>query len=138
MDQFYPTEAWSNVPAFQNIDDEGEFWDTHTLLPCGDDVCAEPVEYSDDEMKELAALRDVPRVPGPPMSLGSIHFVVVSHLGGGYTSYPLGMEGVVVGQGDTFDEALESAKSATLFHIESFGLEHLLSTDAPSDQRANR
>jgi hypothetical protein len=25
MDQFYPTEAWSNVPAFQNIDEEGEF-----------------------------------------------------------------------------------------------------------------
>lgn len=133
MDPFYPTEAWSNVPAFQNIDEEGEFWDTHTLMPCGDDVCAEPLEYSDDELKELAALHDVPRAPRPNMSLGSIHFVVVSHRGS-YTSYPLGVEGVVVGQGDTFEEALESAKSATLFHIETFGLEHLLSTESPSDQ----
>jgi hypothetical protein len=71
------------------------------------------------------------------MSLGNIHFMVVSHRGS-YTSYPLGVEGIVVGQGDTFEEALESAKSATLFHIESFGLEHLLSTESPTERNDNR
>ena len=39
----------------------------------------------------------------------------------GYVAYPLGLKGVVVGQGDTYDEALSDVKSAILFHIESFG-----------------
>jgi predicted RNase H-like HicB family nuclease len=55
-----------------------------------------------------------------------------------YIAYPIGLGGVVVGQGDTFEEALESAKSATLFHIESFGLEHLLSTENRLEQSDHR
>jgi predicted RNase H-like HicB family nuclease len=39
----------------------------------------------------------------------------------GYVSYPLGLKGVVVGQGDTYEEALADVKSAIKFHIESFG-----------------
>jgi len=35
----------------------------------------------------------------------------------------LGIKGVVVGQGDTFEEALLDVKSAIRFHIESFGNE---------------
>jgi predicted RNase H-like HicB family nuclease len=38
--------------------------------------------------------------------------------------------GVVVGQGDTFEEALESAKSAIQFHIETFGDEVLQDNDS--------
>lgn len=38
-------------------------------------------------------------------------------------AYPLGLKGRVVGQGETFEEALADAKSATAFHIETFGLE---------------
>jgi predicted RNase H-like HicB family nuclease len=41
----------------------------------------------------------------------------------GYIAYPLGLRGVVVGQGDTYDEALADVKSAIQFHIETFGLE---------------
>jgi len=39
----------------------------------------------------------------------------------GYVAYPLGLKGVVVGEGATYDEALENVKSAIKFHIETFG-----------------
>jgi predicted RNase H-like HicB family nuclease len=41
----------------------------------------------------------------------------------GYVAYPLGFKGVVVGEGDTYEEALADVKSAIRFHIESFGQE---------------
>ena len=41
----------------------------------------------------------------------------------GYVAYPLGLKGVVVGQGDSFDEALADVKSAIAFHLETFGSE---------------
>lgn len=47
-----------------------------------------------------------------------------------YVAYPIGLGGVVVGQGDTFEEALESAKSAIQFHIETFGDEILQDNDS--------
>jgi predicted RNase H-like HicB family nuclease len=40
-----------------------------------------------------------------------------------YAAYPLGMKGVVVGLGSTFEEALADIKSAIRFHIETFGAE---------------
>ena len=43
----------------------------------------------------------------------------------GYVAYPLGIKGVVVGQGDTYEEALADAKSAICFPIETFGEEVL-------------
>ena len=42
-----------------------------------------------------------------------------------YVAYPLGFNGVVVGQGDTSQDALADVKSAIRFHIESFGHEIL-------------
>lgn len=39
----------------------------------------------------------------------------------GYIAYPLGIQGIVVGQGDTYEEAWEDVKSAIQFHIETFG-----------------
>ena len=39
----------------------------------------------------------------------------------GYVAYPLGFKGVIVAQGDTYEEALKNIKSAIAFHIESFG-----------------
>lgn len=39
----------------------------------------------------------------------------------GYVAYPLGLKGIVVGQGDTYEEALSDVRSAIHFHIESFG-----------------
>ncbi|HHB91535.1 MAG TPA: type II toxin-antitoxin system HicB family antitoxin [Anaerolineae bacterium] len=39
----------------------------------------------------------------------------------GYVAYPLGLKGIVVGEGDTYEEALADVKSAIDFHIETFG-----------------
>ena len=39
----------------------------------------------------------------------------------GYVAYPLGLKGVVVGQGDTYEEALSDVTSAIRFHVETFG-----------------
>ena len=50
----------------------------------------------------------------------TIKIIVEKHLDG-YVAYPLGIEGVVVGEGDTYDEALADVKSAIRFHIETFG-----------------
>ena len=43
----------------------------------------------------------------------------------GYIAYPLGLKGVVVGEGDTYEEAFFDVKSAIRFHIETFGKEAL-------------
>lgn len=49
--------------------------------------------------------------------------VVVEKHADGYVAYPLGLKGVVIGQGDTYEEALTDVKSAIAFHIETFGSE---------------
>jgi predicted RNase H-like HicB family nuclease len=43
----------------------------------------------------------------------------------GYVAYPLGINGVVVGEGSSYDEALSDVKSAIKFHIETFGKDSL-------------
>ena len=47
--------------------------------------------------------------------------IIVEKHPDGYVAYPLGLKGVVVGQGDTYEEALSDVKSAIRFHIETFG-----------------
>ena len=47
--------------------------------------------------------------------------IVVEKHADGYVAYPLGIEGVVVGEGDTYEEALHDVTSALQFHIETFG-----------------
>lgn len=47
--------------------------------------------------------------------------VVVEKHPDGYVAYPLGINGVVVGEGETYEEALADVKSALEFHIETFG-----------------
>jgi predicted RNase H-like HicB family nuclease len=54
----------------------------------------------------------------------SIKMIVEKHPDG-YIAYSLGIEGVVIGEGDSYEEALEDAKSALRFHIETFGIEVL-------------
>jgi predicted RNase H-like HicB family nuclease len=49
--------------------------------------------------------------------------IIVEKNADGYIAYPIGVQGVVVGQGDTYEEALTDVKSALKFHIETFGLE---------------
>ena len=47
--------------------------------------------------------------------------IIVEKHPDGYVAYPLGVKGVVVGQGDTYEGALSDVKSAIRFHIETFG-----------------
>ena len=55
--------------------------------------------------------------------------IVIERHPDGFVSYPLGFKGVVVGQGDTYDEALADIRSAIRFHIETFGPEPVNSSD---------
>ena len=49
--------------------------------------------------------------------------IIVEKHTDGYIAYPLGIKGVVVGDGDTYEDALADVKSAIKFHIETFGPE---------------
>lgn len=51
--------------------------------------------------------------------------IIVEKHADGYVAYPLGMKGVVVGEGSTYEESLADVKSAIRFHIETFGAEVL-------------
>ncbi len=53
-----------------------------------------------------------------------VRFVIEQHPEG-FVAYPLGVEGVVIGEGDTADEALADCRSALAFHVETFGAEVL-------------
>jgi predicted RNase H-like HicB family nuclease len=56
--------------------------------------------------------------------------VIVEKHEDGYVAYPLGLKGVVVGEGDSYEEALGDVKSAIQFHVESFGDEVLVAESA--------
>ncbi len=47
--------------------------------------------------------------------------IIVEQHPEGYVAYPLGLQGIVVGEGDTYEEALADVTSAIRFHIETFG-----------------
>ena len=53
-----------------------------------------------------------------------IKIIIEKHVDG-YVAYPIGIKGIVVGEGDTYEEALADVKSAIQFHIETFGREAL-------------
>jgi predicted RNase H-like HicB family nuclease len=40
----------------------------------------------------------------------------------GYVAYPLGLQGIVVGEGDTYKEAVADVSSAIRIHVETFGV----------------
>ena len=50
--------------------------------------------------------------------------VVEKHVDG-YVAYPVGLNGVVIGEGDTYEEALHDVTSAIQFHIDTFGEDEL-------------
>jgi len=56
--------------------------------------------------------------------------IVVEKHADGYVAYPLGLKGVIVGEGDTYEEALADVRSAISFHIETFG-STVLENDSP-------
>ena len=49
--------------------------------------------------------------------------IIVEKHPDGYVAYPLGLKGVVVGEGDSYEAALADVQSAGRFHIETFGKE---------------
>jgi predicted RNase H-like HicB family nuclease len=51
--------------------------------------------------------------------------IVVERHEDGFVAYPLGLKGVVVGQGDSYEAALADCQSAIRFHVETFGPEVL-------------
>jgi len=51
--------------------------------------------------------------------------IVVEKHSDGFVAYPLGVKGVVIGEGDTYEEALADVRSALKFHAETFGPEAL-------------
>jgi predicted RNase H-like HicB family nuclease len=56
--------------------------------------------------------------------LKSIKIIIEKHADG-YIAYPLGLKGVVIGEGDSYEDALADVKSAIRFHVETFGPEAL-------------
>jgi predicted RNase H-like HicB family nuclease len=59
--------------------------------------------------------------------------IIVEKHPDGYVAYPLGVKGIVVGEGDTYESALADVKSAIVFHIETFGAE-VFDTETPPKQ----
>jgi predicted RNase H-like HicB family nuclease len=51
--------------------------------------------------------------------------IVIEQHTDGFVAYPLGLKGVVMGQGDTSEQALADVRSAIRFHVETFGPEVL-------------
>ena len=51
--------------------------------------------------------------------------IIVEKHSDGYIAYPLGIKGVVIGEGATYEEAVADVRSAIKFHIETFGADML-------------
>jgi len=56
--------------------------------------------------------------------------IIVEKHADGYVAYPLGLKGVVVGEGDTYEQALADVKSAIRCHVETFGAQ-VLEVESP-------
>ena len=56
--------------------------------------------------------------------------IIVEKHPDGYVAYPLGLKGVVVGEGNSYEEALSDVKWAIRFHMETFGAS-VLEVDSP-------
>jgi len=56
--------------------------------------------------------------------------IIVEKHPDGYVAYPLGVVGVIVGEGDTYEEALADVRSAIAFHIDTFGAD-ILEQESP-------
>ena len=56
--------------------------------------------------------------------------IIVEKHADGYVAYPIGLKGIVVGEGDSYEGALADIKSAIQFHIQTFGNE-VLPDDSP-------
>jgi predicted RNase H-like HicB family nuclease len=51
--------------------------------------------------------------------------IIIEKHADGYVAYPVGIKGVVLGEGDTYEDALRDVRSALKFHLETFGPDSL-------------
>ncbi len=51
--------------------------------------------------------------------------IIIEKHNDGYVAYPVGISGVIVGQGDTYEQALTDVQSAIRFHLDTFGPDSL-------------
>ena len=51
--------------------------------------------------------------------------IIVEKTEEGYVAYPIGLRGVVISDGDTFEEAIANVRGAIAFHIQTFSAEEL-------------
>jgi len=57
--------------------------------------------------------------------------IIVEKHEDGYVAYPLGLKGIVVAEGDTYEQALAEVKSAIQFHLDTFGKGALSDDESP-------
>lgn len=57
--------------------------------------------------------------------MNNVKIVIEKHTDG-YVAYPVGIAGIVVGEGDTYESALNDVRSALRFHLETFGEETVM------------
>ncbi len=57
--------------------------------------------------------------------------IIIERHPDGYVAYPVGVRGVVVGQGDSYEEAFRDVQSALKFHAETFGPDALEGEEGP-------
>lgn len=57
--------------------------------------------------------------------------IIIEKHADGYVAYPLGVKGVVVGQGDSYQAALDDVQSAIAFHLETFGADSIVDRESP-------
>lgn len=56
--------------------------------------------------------------------------IIVERHPDGYVAYPLGLKGVVIGDGESYEAAVANVESAIAFHIATFG-PGIIDTDSP-------
>ncbi|OCC15402.1 protein of unknown function UPF0150 [Dissulfuribacter thermophilus] len=49
--------------------------------------------------------------------------IIIEKHSDGYIAYPIGLKGIIVGEGESYEEALQNVTSAIKFHVETFGKE---------------
>ena len=59
-----------------------------------------------------------------------VYNIIIEQHPDSFVAYPLGLKGVVVGQGDSYEEALADVRSAIAFHTETFG-DEVSADDSP-------
>ena len=57
--------------------------------------------------------------------------IIVEKHEDGYVAYPLGLKGIVVAEGDTYEQVLTEVKSAIQFHLDTFGKDALSDDESP-------